>query len=237
MKRSLDGMTAVVTGASRGIGSWTARELARQGARVALLARTRDNLTDLAAEIASDSFVVECDLTQKADVDRAADLIRTSFNGPPEILINNAGIFQMSAVEQTEDQVFENMLDTNLLAPFRFIRAFLPAMRIRGSGDIVSIGSIADRKIFDGNAAYSASKFGLRAMHEVLREELRGSGVRCTLVSPSGVDTPLWETVDEPGSPRDRSDMLRADDVVNAVMYAISQPREVNVYELRLSHS
>ena len=65
--------------------------------------------------------------------------------------------------------------------------------------------------------------------HEVLREELRGSGVRSTLVSPSGVDTPLWEALAEPGNPRERSDMLRADDVVNAVMYAISQPRDVNV--------
>lgn len=237
MSQKFAGKTAVVTGASRGIGSWTARTLAREGARVALVARTKADLAKLATEIAFDSFVVECDLTDKKSVDRATDLIRHTFNDAPDILINNAGIFSMSAVDQTEDQVFEKMLDTNLLAPFRFIRAFLPGMRIRGSGDIVSIGSIADRKVFDGNAAYSASKFGLRAMHEVLREELRGSGVRCTLVSPSGVDTPLWETVDEPGSPRDRSDMLRADDVVNAVVYTLTQPREVNVYELRLSHS
>lgn len=237
MAGTLVGKTAVVTGASRGIGSWTARALAREGARVALVARTKNDLAKLAAEIAADSLVVECDLTRKADVDRATELIRATFMGPPDILINNAGIFQMSPVDQTEDGVFERMLDTNLVAPFRFIRAFLPAMRIRGTGDIVSIGSIADRKIFDGNAAYSASKFGLRAMHEVLREELRGSGVRCALVSPSGVDTPLWGTVDQTGETRDRSDMLTADAVVNAVMYALQQPRDVNVYELRLSHS
>jgi NADP-dependent 3-hydroxy acid dehydrogenase YdfG len=180
---------------------------------------------------------VECDLTDKGNVDRATDRIVKTFNAAPDILINNAGIFQMSPVDKTEDEVFDRMLGTNLVAPFRFIRAFLPAMRSRASGDIVSIGSVADRKIFDGNAAYSASKFGLRAMHEVLREELRGSGVRSTLVSPSGVDTPLWDTVDEPGDPRDRSGMLRADSVVSAVMYALAQPRDVNVYELRLSHS
>lgn len=237
MAEAFAGKTAVVTGASRGIGSWIARTLAREGARVALVARSKIDLSKLATEIAFDSFVVECDLTLKPEVDRATDLIRKKFNGAPDILINNAGIFQMSSVDQTEDHVFEKMLDTNLVAPFLFIHAFLPAMRIRGSGDIVSIGSIADRKIFDGNAAYSASKFGLRAMHEVLREELRGSGIRSTLVSPSGVDTPLWGTIDEPAGSRDRSDMLTADAVVRAVMFALQQPRDVNVYELRLSHS
>ena len=237
MAGSFAGRTAVVTGASRGIGSWIARALAREECRVALVARTKSDLTRLATEIAYDSFVVECDLTVKSEVDRAAGTIGERFNSAPDILINNAGIFQMSPLEQTEDQVFERMLDTNLVAPFRFIRAFLPAMRIRGSGDIVSIGSVADRRIFDGNSAYSASKFGLRAMHEVLREELRGSGIRSTIISPSGVDTPLWETVDEPSSPRDRSGMLSASAVVSAVMFTLQQPREVNVYELRLSHS
>lgn len=238
MTDAFAGKTAVVTGASRGIGSWIARALALQGARVALVARTKNDLSKLATEIAHDSFVVECDLTRKSDVDRATDTIRETFDGAPDVLINNAGMFQMTALDQTDEQVFESMLETNLVAPFRFIRAFLPSMRTRGSGDIVSIGSIADRTIFAGNAAYSASKFGLRAMHEVLCDELRRSGVRCTLVSPSGVDTPLWETVGEQGDgPRDRSDMLRADDVVNAVMYAITQPRDVNVYELRLRHS
>ncbi len=237
MAGTLAGKTAIVTGASRGIGSWIARSLAREGARVALVARTRDDLARLATEIANESFAVECDLTDKSSIDRATDSIQKSLSVAPDILVNNAGIFQMAPVDQTADDVLEKMLATNLVAPFRFVRSFLPSMRTRGTGDIVSIGSIADRKIFDGNAAYSASKFGLRAMHEVLREELRGSGVRSTLVSPSGVDTPLWETVDEAGNPRDRSDMLRADDVVNAVMYAITQPREVNVYELRISHS
>lgn len=237
MVSALSGKTAIVTGASRGIGSRIARALAAEGARVALVARSRDELAKLASAIAAESFVVECDLTDRDQVERATGQIARTFDAAPDILVNNAGIFQMSPVDQTDDQLLERMLGTNLIAPFRFIRAFLPAMRSRGTGDIVSIGSVADRKIFDGNAAYSASKFGLRAMHEVLREELRGTGVRSTLVSPSGVDTPLWETVDEPGDPRDRSGMLKADSVVSAVMYAIMQPRDVNVYELRLSHS
>lgn len=237
MALPLSGKTAVVTGGSRGIGSRIALALAREGVRVALVARTRTDLARIAGEIGSGAFAVECDLTDRDSVARATKEIHDTLGSAPDILINNAGIFQMSPVDQTDDDVLDRMLGTNLVAPFRFIRAFLPDMRKRGEGDIVSIGSVADRMIFDGNAAYSASKFGLRAMHEVLREELRGSGVRSTLVSPSGVDTPLWDAVEEPGDPRDRSGMLKADSVVASVMFVLSQPRDVNVYELRLSHS
>jgi len=227
----------VVTGASRGIGAAIARALAREGARVALVARTKGALTRLAAEIAHDSFVAECDLTERKEADRTIALIRETFGGAPDILVNNAGIFQMSPVHEMDDGLFERMVEVNLVAPFRFIRAFLPAMRARASGDVLSIGSVADRKIFEGNSAYSGTKFGLRAMHEALREELKGTGVRCMLISPSSVDTPLWDTVEGLSAPPNRSDMLAADAVVRAVMFTLQQPRDVNVYELRLAHS
>jgi NADP-dependent 3-hydroxy acid dehydrogenase YdfG len=125
------------------------------------------------------------------------------------------------------------------VAPFRLVRAFLPAMRERGSGHIVTIGSIADRVAFPENASYAAGKFGLRGLHEVLRAEVAGSGVRATLVSPGPVDTALWDPIDpdnRPGfSPRAR--MLRPEAVAAAVLYAVAQPRDVSVDELRLSHS
>lgn len=237
MPDRLAGLTAVVTGASRGIGAEIARALAQEGVRVALLARTEKDLSSLAAEIGAGSFVVACDLIEKLEVDRAIALIRTEFDGAPDVLVNNAGIFQMNSLDATDEQLFGKMVDTNLVAPFRFIRAMLPAMRARGSGDIVSIGSVADRDIYAGNGAYSATKFGLRAMHEVLREDLRGTGIRTVLVSPSGVDTPLWDTVHDPSDARDRSRMLSPQAVSAAVVYALRQPRDVNVYELRLAHS
>jgi NADP-dependent 3-hydroxy acid dehydrogenase YdfG len=112
-------------------------------------------------------------------------------------------------------------------------------MRARGSGSIVTIGSIADRTAFPENGAYAASKFGVRGLHEVLRAELRGSGVRATLVSPGPTDTPIWDALDPDNRPgfTPRAAMLRPEAVAAAVLYAVSQPPAVNVDELRLSAS
>ena len=237
MPGALQGKSAVVTGASRGIGVGIAIALASAGARVALVARTRAELEKRAKEISNGAFAVQCDLTAREEVDRAAGEIPKELGDAPDILVNNAGVFEMSLSYEMEKGLFERMLDINLIGPFRFAHAFLPAMKKRGSGDIVGIGSIADRKVFEGNTAYSASKFGLRAMHEVWREEFKGTGLRSILVSPASVDTPLWDTVNGSSGPPNRANMLRADAVVAAVMFALTQPADVNVYELRLAHS
>jgi NADP-dependent 3-hydroxy acid dehydrogenase YdfG len=155
------------------------------------------------------------------------------------VLVNNAGSFELAAVEDISAEDFRRTLDVNLVAPFMLVRAFLGAMKSRRAGHIVTIGSIADRVAFPENGSYAASKFGLRAFHEVLRAELRGTGVRATLVSPSAVDSPLWDDVSPDTRPgfTPRRDMLRPADVAAAVLYAVSQPRSVNVDELRLSHA
>ena len=184
-------------------------------------------------------MVVAADLSAPDSAARATDAVRDAFKGAPDILINNAGIFTIVELQRMEVDAFSRMLDTNLLAPFILLRAFLPAMRDRRSGHVLTIGSTADRAIYAGNAAYSATKFGMRAMHEVLRAETRGSGVRATLVSPAGVDTGIWDSITLPGStgPPDRAAMMPASAVANAVLYALTQPTDVNVDELRLSHS
>jgi NADP-dependent 3-hydroxy acid dehydrogenase YdfG len=109
----------------------------------------------------------------------------------------------------------------------------------RGQGDIVSIGSIADHRAFPENAAYGASKHGLRALHDVLRAELHGTGVRVTLVSPGPVDTSLWDDIDpdsrEGFTPRTR--MLQPNDVAAAVLFAVTRPPDVDVELIRLSRS
>jgi len=120
------------------------------------------------------------------------------------------------------------------------VRAFLGEMKQRGRGHIVTIGSVADRTIYSGNAAYSAAKFGLRALHEVLRAELRGTGVKTSLISPAATNTDIWKdvTVTDPvNKPHSKRPMLEPDDVVRAVMFALTQPDLVNIDELRLSHS
>ena len=236
---SLDGRTAVVTGASRGIGAGIAAELGREGVRVVLVARTEATLKKRATEIEG-SIPIACDLTDPASVERATKRIASEINDAPDILVNNAGIFSVNVAEETNSDTFVATINTNLVAPFLFVRAFLGDMKKRKSGHVVTIGSIADRTIYSGNAAYSAAKFGLRAMHEVLRAELRESGVRATLISPAATNTDMWNSVtvtDPVARPHSTRPMLEPEDVVRAVIFALTQPERVNVDELRLSHS
>lgn len=235
----LAGRAALVTGASRGIGAAIARRLARDGARVALVARDERALEALAAELGNDSVVAACDL----HLPGAADVVQAALDdlgaGAPDILVNNAGAFVVAPAHETSVELFRETIELNLAAPFAFIRAFLPEMRRRASGHIVTIGSIADRAIFPGNAAYAASKHGLRALHEVLRAELRGTGVRASLVSPGPVNTELWDVVDpdQRAGFTPRAQMLDADSVADAVAYVVTAPPQLNVDELRLSRS
>lgn len=231
--------TAVVSGASRGIGLAVARQLTTLGVRVVMLARGADALERAASELGDHALPLHCDVGDASAVQRIAQTVRAELGGAPDVLVNNAGLFKLSLAIETEPRDFSAALETNLAAPFRLIHAFLPAMRERKSGHIVSIGSIADRVAFPENGAYAASKFGLRGLHAVLRAELAGSGVRSTLVSPGPVDTALWDAIDpdsRPGFPP-RASMLRADAVAAAVVFAVTQPAEVNIDELRLSHS
>jgi NADP-dependent 3-hydroxy acid dehydrogenase YdfG len=233
----LAGRWIVVTGASRGIGAELARRLAADGARLALVARSRDALAALAGELGAEPVV--CDVADPVQIERAATRIETLAGGAPDVVVNNAGVFSITAAHKTSVELFRRTLDVNLVAPFAFVHAFLPAMRARGSGHLITLGSVADRNIFPGNAAYSASKYGLRALHEVLRAELRGTGVRATLVSPGPVDTELWDPIDPDNRPgfTPRAQMLGAADVAEVIRWVIAAPPAVNVDELRLSSS
>ncbi len=237
--RELHDTTAVVTGASRGIGRAVAMSLAAAGAQVYLLARTAADLERAASEIGNGAIALPCDVTAPSDVARAAGLVAQRQRTGPLILVNNAGVFPLSSIESTDPALFEASIQANLIAPFRFLHAFVPVMRAESCGHVVTIGSVADRAIYTGNGAYSAGKFGARALHEVLREELRGSGVRSTLIAPSATDTPIWDPIDpdnRPGFPS-RSSMLRPDDVAAAVLWAATRPTHVNIDELRISRT
>ena len=231
--------TALVTGASRGIGLEVARLFAQDGIRVALLARSANDLAARAKEIGLNAIAIRCDVSDANDVAAATTQAVEHFGDAPDIVVNNAGLFNLAAIENTELAAFRSALDVNLVAPFLVVRAFIARMRARRDGHVVTIGSIADRSVFPENAAYAASKYGVRALHEVLRAELRGSGVRTTLVSPAQVDTAMWNEIDPDSRPgfTPRRDMLSARVVAEAVRYAVSQPADVNVDELRISHS
>jgi NADP-dependent 3-hydroxy acid dehydrogenase YdfG len=204
-----------------------------------MLARNEARLRE-AAKGVKGSIPISCDLSDPKSVEKAAKQIVKELGAAPDILVNNAGIFGVSPTEETTVDFFVETINTNLVGPFLLVRAFLAGMKERKSGHIVTIGSIADRTIFAGNAAYSAAKFGLRAVHEVLRTELHGSGVRASLISPASTDTDMWNSVvltNPPGKPAAKRPMLSRDDVVAAVMFALTQPETVNIDELRLSHT
>lgn len=232
----LAGRTALITGGSRGIGFECARALVAEGMLVALVARDSDTLRGAAERLGSRAAWIGVDLSD--DVAAMARLIRRRLVAGVDVIVNNAAEFFVASAEDTSVEDFERALRVNLSAHFGIVREFLGGMKERGSGHIVTIGSIADAQGLKGNAAYSASKFGLRGLHEVLREELRGTGVRTTLISPARVDTTIWAS---PRASKVRrvaeQGMIPAAAVGDAVRYVVTQPAEVNVDELRLSRS
>ncbi len=197
-------------------------------------------LRALADELGHGASAIACDLTDAHAVDRMVHQTIAELGDAPDIVVNNAGIFEVARLDQMPVELFRRVVDTNLFGPFLVVRGFVERMGARGSGHFVMLGSIADRNVFPENGAYSPAKFAARAMHEVLRDELRGSGVRATLVSPGPVDTAMWDGIQFGEMERvapDRSNMLPAGAVAAAVLYAVSQAAGVNVDELRLSRS
>lgn len=234
---ALQGRGAVVTGASRGIGLAISRALARAGARMVMVARTPGPLAVAAEELGAVAWAA--DVADAVEVERLRAGVEKALGGVPDVVVSAAGAFGLAAVARTQVQEFDRMLAVNLRAPFLLARAFLPGMLARRSGHLVTVGSIAGRVAFPENGAYSASKFGVRGLHAVLDAELRGSGVRATLVEPAATDTPLWDAIDpreHPGLPP-RSAMLSAEAVADAVLFALTRPPEVDVRTLLLERT
>jgi NAD(P)-dependent dehydrogenase (short-subunit alcohol dehydrogenase family) len=225
----LGGRLALVTGASRGIGRAVADALRAAGAHVVRLARS---LTDGAGRGWTD---YPCDVSDAAAVERVLERVLADL-GVPDIAVQNAGLFLLKPLEETTPEEFARSLAVNVGGPFLVARALVPHLRRKGSGHLVTIGSVADHRGLPGNAAYAAAKFGVRGLHEVLAAELRGAGVRLTLGSPGPVDTAMWDPVDPDRRPgfTPRAAMMRADDVAQAVLFAVTRPARVEVTELRL---
>jgi NAD(P)-dependent dehydrogenase (short-subunit alcohol dehydrogenase family) len=223
------GQVAVVTGASRGIGAATAAVLANAGARVVRVARA------LPRDSKHRYLDHPCDLTDMAAWRATASRILADA-GVPSIVVSNAGAFVLKLLHETTQEDFDAQLDINLRAPFAVAHALLPPMRAAGRGTFIHVGSVADHSAFPENAAYAASKFGLRGLHEVLVAEYRGTGVRLSLLSPGPTDTAVWDPVDPDHQPHlpDRASMLRPSDVAEAVLFLATRPANVHVDWLRL---
>jgi NADP-dependent 3-hydroxy acid dehydrogenase YdfG len=240
MAASLAGQSAIITGASRGIGAEIARRLTKEGVRVAVASRNRESLDRVVVSLGTSAFALQVDVTDRESVAAMGSAFRKTVGGAPDIVVNNAGLFRVAQIEAMKPEDFTGTVGTNLFGSFFILHEFLGEMKKRGSGHVLTIGSMGDRQIFPENAAYNAAKFGLRALHEVLRAEIRGTGVRATLLSPGSVDTALWDQIDteseESGFPS-RSEMLTPDAVGRAALFALTQPPSVNIDELRLSRA
>ncbi|MFL6154972.1 MAG: SDR family oxidoreductase [Marmoricola sp.] len=227
--------TAVVTGASSGIGEATARALAGAGYRVVCAARRTDRIEALAAEIGGTA--VTCDVTSDSSV---RDLAVAA--GPRvDVLVNNAGgAYGADQVETADTEAWTRMFEVNVLGVVRVTRSLLPALRSTGHGLIVNIGSTAGRVAYAGGGGYTAAKHGLHAVSQTLRLELNGEPVRVTEIAPGMVHTPEFSLVRFGDAERaeavyaDVDSPLVAADVAEAVRWVASLPRHVNVDDLVL---
>jgi hypothetical protein len=191
MSRRFEGKVVVITGASAGIGAAAARQFAAEGAAVALAARSAAPLEALAAELGRDgakALAVPTDVGHPQAAARLLAHVAERFGGI-DVLVNNAGANKRGPIERYTPEELAGVVQVNLTAPIVLTRLVLPYFRVRGRGAIVNVASIAGRIPVGHEAVYSASKFGLRAFTFALQEELEGSGITVSAVSPGPVDT------------------------------------------------
>jgi NAD(P)-dependent dehydrogenase (short-subunit alcohol dehydrogenase family) len=196
---------AVVTGAGRGIGRAVARRLSAEGLRVALTARSADELSDTVAACPGPTLTIPADITDPAAPGRIFDEVEATW-GPVDVLVANAGAGHSARVDKTSDEDWQRMLDLNLTAPFRCVRRAVPPMRAAGHGRIVVIASNAARIGEPYIAAYAASKHGVLGLVRSAAAELARTGVTVNAVCPGYVDTPMTDrTIESIAAVSDRS--------------------------------
>ncbi len=222
-----------VTGASRGIGRAVACRFATEGAAIALSSRSEGDLRALQNEIAAAGtrvIAVPCDMRKPDDVQSAHAAIAAAL-GPVDVLVNNAGISAFKPFIETSGREFDEILATNFTGPVAAAHAVLPSMTAKKQGHIFNLISITARKLFTNSAAYAASKAALAAAMDVLREELRGTGVRIINVIPGATDTAIWpEKVRRKYADR----MMKPETVAEAIVMVYRQPPEATVEEIVL---
>lgn len=234
MPGTLAGQVAIVTGAGRGIGRAVALALAAEGAAVALAARTRQQLAEVAAAIheggTGRALAVPTDVTQDSAVEALVEQVVGEW-GRLDLLVTAAGVASFGPVAGAKPTDWDAMLAVNLRAVMVCCRAALGPMLRQRRGTIVTVASVAATRPIPGCAAYAATKAGVVAWSRVLAEEVRRDGVRVGVVAPGAVDTPLWDQV--PGAPpRDR--MLRPEDVARLVVAMAALPPHATLEEVTL---
>ena len=238
---TLSGKTALVTGASSGIGRGAAIALAAAGAQVALVARRADRLLDLAAQIEAaggKALARPADVTDSRDAAQAVEDTVGHFGGL-DILVNAAGMTQTGKVENGDLADWRYVFELNFWAAFYTSRAAIPALKAGGGGDIVNISSTAGRRAVGATfGPYAASKFALTAFNESLRAEVTLAGIRVTIIEPGATATEIHEHIkDEKVRELTRNHVekdgaMQPEDVAAAIVFAVSLPPRVNVSQL-----
>ena len=241
---NLTGRTAVVTGAASGIGEAVAVLLAEQGARVALLARRRQRLDELAAKITAGggtALGVAADVTDDASVAAAAERVHEAY-GAVDLVVNNAGVMLGNPVEAGRLDEWQRMIDTNVTGVLRVVRAFtddLVAAAAEGrSADLVNISSVGAHLAFPNYAVYGATKAAITHLSQCLRTEFGPRDVRVTNIEPGFVESELRSHTDNDEISAQVDGMveamgaLSAAELADVVAYAASRPRHVNLRQI-----
>jgi NADP-dependent 3-hydroxy acid dehydrogenase YdfG len=230
--------TALITGASSGIGKATALAFAKAGINLALVGRDQDKLTAvaqaaIAAGVTAKTYVV--DLSRLDQVSAKIAMIAAESDNL-DILINNAGMAYTGSIYDTPLAEWQQVIDLNLTSVFQCVQGILPHMRQRKAGVIVNVSSIAGKQVFPNWGIYSVSKFGLMALTQAIAGEERGHGIRVTAICPGSVNTPLWDT-NTVQADFDRSAMLTPEMVAEGILYAVLAPMGAVVEELTIMPS
>jgi len=219
----LAGGVALITGGGRGIGKAIAQRLAVLGAAVSICGRSRESLMSTAQDLRALGVRVHAqiaDVTKPGDIASLVEATEKEL-GPITILVNNAGIGGFGPVHEKSEEDWDRVLNTNLKSVFLVSRAVVPAMIRRGGGDIINISSLAGKNTFAGGGIYCASKWGLQGLTGCMAEDLRGYGIRVSVICPGSVATEF-----SGGGPKDPKKVLTAEDVAHAVgMVAVQGPQ------------
>lgn len=236
MTQGVRDKVALVTGASSGIGEATALALSEAGMKVAVGGRRADRLADLVKRAPGEVLALDLDVTDEQSC-RAAVAATVEHFGALDVLVNNAGLMLSAPVLNADTTEWTRMVHTNLLGTMFTTHAALPHL-LRSKGTIVQVSSTSGRKASPGGGVYAATKFGVNAFSESLRQEVAAEGVRVVVVEPGFVATELASHITDPTIRAVASDMLnsirplRPEDIANAVVYAVSQPDHVAVNEI-----
>jgi NADP-dependent 3-hydroxy acid dehydrogenase YdfG len=231
---------AIVTGASSGIGYATALSLSKAGAKVAIGARRTDKLLELENEITKNggqAFSQKLDVTKKSDCDSFVNSVIEKWGGV-DILVNNAGLMPLSFVKNLKVDEWDQMIDVNIKGVLYCIAAVITHMLEKKSGHIINISSVAGRIVFPSGSVYCATKHAVTALSEGLRQEFSArKNIRVTCIEPGVVSTELTNTITDE-SLKDfvenakKMQSLAAQDIANAIIYAVEAPKHVNVNEI-----